>query len=209
VKPHAKKDGAVTATKQTSTYIDEITAQWKRERPDLNLDKLLLAVYLQRLGMLIDADFERYCQSQFKMRASDLRVLLALRRAGPPYSKRPTDLFRALLVTSGAITKQVDRLEKRRLVKRLPDQSYGGGFQVQLTDAGRKLVDKVVVALAHGTAVAQPVYDLPASERLAALRFGFKAISVLEHAREMNGHAVKAARRGRTPRVAAATHRQA
>ena len=112
---------------------------------------MLLAIYLQRLGMLIHADFERYCQAQFKMRASDLRVLLALRRGGPPYSKRPTDLFRALLVTSGAVTKQVDRLEKRRLVKRLPDQSYGGGFQVQLTDAGRKFVDKVVAALAAGS----------------------------------------------------------
>ena len=199
----------VTSTKQPPSYIDEITAQWKRERPDLDLDKLLLAVYLQRLGILIMSDFERYCQSQFKTGASDLRVLLALRRGGPPYSKRPTDLFRALLVTSGAVTKQVDRLEKRRLVKRLPDESYGGGFQVQLTDAGRKLVDKVVMALAEGSAVASPIYDLPASERQAALRFCFKAISLLEHAREMNGHVVKPARRGRRAKVTAAAQRQA
>jgi DNA-binding MarR family transcriptional regulator len=198
-----------TSIKQTSTYIDEITAQWRRERPDLDLDKLLLAIYLQRLGMLIHDDFERYCQSQFKMRASDVRLLLALRRSGPPYSKRPTDLFRALLVTSGAVTKQVDRLEKRRLVKRLPDRSYGGGFQVQLTDAGRKFVDKVVAALADGMAVAQPVYDLPAADLQAAMRFCFKAISVLEQAREANGRVVKTARRSRTPRAAAAAHRQA
>lgn len=202
------KDGTVRSAKQKSTtYIDDITAQWKRERPDLDLDKLLLAIYLQRLGMLIHGDFERYCQSQFRMPASDVRLLLALRRSGPPYSKRPTDLFRTLLVTSGAVTKQVDRLEKRRLVKRLPDQSYGGGFQVHLTDAGRKFVDKVVGALAEGSAVAQPLYDLPANERQAALRFAFKAISVLEHAREMNGNRVKLARRGRAPRTAAAAQR--
>jgi DNA-binding MarR family transcriptional regulator len=141
------------------------------------------------------------------MPASDVRLLLALRRSGPPYSKRPTDLFRALLVTSGAVTKQVDRLEKRRLVKRLPDQSYGGGFQVQLTDAGRKFVDKVLGALVEGRAVAQPLYDLPASDRQAALRFAFKAISVLEHAREMNGERVKSARRSRAARTAAAAQR--
>lgn len=185
------------SAKQRSSYIDEITAQWRRERPDLDLEKLLLGVYLQRLGMLIHADFEHYCQSQFKMRASDARVLLALRRGGPRHSKRPTDLFRALLVTSGAVTKQVDRLEKRRLVKRLPDQSYGGGFQVQLTDAGRRLVDQVVVALAEGKAVALPIYDIPAGERRAALSFCFKAISLLEHARETSGNVAKSARRGR------------
>src|SRR5205809_227168 len=113
----SKKVGTVTSAKKPTTYIDEITAEWRRERPDLDLDKLLLAIYLQRLGILISSDFERFCQVQFKMRASDLRVLLALRRGGAQHSRRPTDLFRALLVTSGAVTKQVDRLEKRRLVK--------------------------------------------------------------------------------------------
>ena len=201
--------GSVTSATQSPSYIDEITAQWKRERPDLDLDKLLLAVYLQRLGILIMSDFERYCQSQFKMGASDARVLLALQRGGPPYSKRPTDLFRALLVTSGAVTKQVDRLEKRRLVKRLPDESYGGGFQVQLTGAGRKMVDKVVKALAEGSAAASPIYDLPASERQAALQFCFKAISLLEHAREANGVAVKQTRRGRRVNTTKAAQRQA
>ena len=80
---------------------------------------------------------------------------------------------------------------------------------MQLTDTGRKLVDKVVAALAEGSAVASPIYDLPQGERQAALRFCFKAISLLEHAREMDGQAVKAARRSRTPRAAAAAHRQA
>ena len=197
--PPANRDRTVTSTKQSTTYIDDITAEWRRERPDLDLDKLLLAIYLQRLGILISSDFERYCQAQFKMRASDLRVLLALRRGGSQHSRRPTDLFRALLVTSGAVTKQIDRLEKRRLVKRLPDQSYGGGFQVKLTETGLKLVDKVVAALAAGKAVALPLYDIPASERQTALRFAFKAISALEHAREVDGAKVKAARRGRAP----------
>jgi DNA-binding MarR family transcriptional regulator len=117
-------------------------------------------------------------------------------------------LFRALLVTSGAVTKQVDRLEKRRLVKRLPDQSYGGGFQVQLTDAGLKLVDKVVASLAAGKAVALPLYDLPAGERQAALKFTFKAISALEHARELDSSKAKSARRGRAPRTASGVARQ-
>src|SRR5438477_10073403 len=53
-----KKDAPVPSAKRTTTYIDEITAQWRRERPDLDLDKLLLAIYLQLLGMLTHGDFE-------------------------------------------------------------------------------------------------------------------------------------------------------
>src|SRR5260221_6575890 len=76
------------------------------------------------------------CQARFGMSARDMRVLLALRRGGPPYALRPTDLFESLLVTSGAVTKQVDRLERRRLVKRLPDPEHGGGVLVQVPARG-------------------------------------------------------------------------
>jgi DNA-binding MarR family transcriptional regulator len=186
----------VTAKKQTS-HIDEITEQWRRERPDLDLSKLLLAVYLQRLGRMIDQDFERYCLDQYKMRASDMRILLALRRMRAPHAQRPTDLFRSLLVTSGAVTKQVDRLEKRKLVKRLPDPSYAGGFLVQLTEPGRKIVDQVVDALAEGSAVTPSVWDGTRQEREGALRFCYRAISQIEGDTPVNGHAPRADRGNR------------
>ncbi len=121
---------------EPDTFIEEITRQWEQARPDLDLGDFLLAIYLRRLGRLIESEYERMCQARFGMSAWDMRVLLALRRGGPPYAMRPTDLFEALLVTSGAVTKQVDRLQRRRLVKRLPDPDHGGGFRVQLTDRG-------------------------------------------------------------------------
>ena len=78
-----------------------------------------------------------------------MRVLYALRRAGAPYSRRPTELFRALLVTSGAITKQVDRLVKLKLVKRSPDPANKGSFLVNLTARGLKMADDALTALAE------------------------------------------------------------
>jgi DNA-binding MarR family transcriptional regulator len=131
------------------SFIGEITRQWERERPDLDLRDFLLAIYLRRLGRLIENEYDRMCQARFGMSAWDMRVLLALRRGGPPHTMRPTDLFEALLVTSGAVTKQVDRLERRRLVKRRPDPDYGGGFQVQLTKRGLEMVDAAVELLAR------------------------------------------------------------
>jgi DNA-binding MarR family transcriptional regulator len=167
-------------TGQSETIIGEITRQWERERPDLDLGDFLLAIYLRRLGRLIETEYDRVCQARFAMSAWDMRVLLALRRGGPPHAMRPTDLFEALLVTSGAVTKQVDRLERRRLVKRLPDPDYGGGFRVQLTKRGLEMVDAAVELLAVDSAVKPATAQLDPREREEGTRFCLKLVALLE-----------------------------
>ena len=68
----------------------------------------------------------------------------ALRRQGPPYELRPTDLFRLLGVTSGAMTYRIDKLVARGLVERAPDPEDGRGAVIRLTSAGIASADKVV-----------------------------------------------------------------
>jgi DNA-binding MarR family transcriptional regulator len=165
------------------SHVEEITEDWQRERPDIDLDRFLLSIYVQRLGQLIQQDFERLCQSEYRLRASDVRVLLALRRLGPPYAQRPTDLFRALLITSGAVTKQVDRLVARKLVVRLPDPDYLKGFLVKLTDKGLKLVDRIAEVIADGTAIAPEMSALTRAEIRSASRFCLRALKLLESER--------------------------
>jgi DNA-binding MarR family transcriptional regulator len=168
---------------QGESFIGEITRQWERERPDLDLGDFLLAIYLRRLGRLIESEYDRMCQARFGMSAWDMRVLLALRRGGPPYAMRPTDLFEALLVTSGAVTKQVDRLQRRRLVKRLPDPDYGGGFRVQLTKRGLEMVDAAVELLAVDSAIKPATAQLDPREREEGTRFCLKLVALLEPAK--------------------------
>ena len=48
---------------QGESFIGEITRQWERERPDLDLRDFLLAIYLRRLGRLIESEYERMCQA--------------------------------------------------------------------------------------------------------------------------------------------------
>ena len=165
------------------SHVEEIAADWRRERPDLDLDRFLLAIYLQRLGRIIQQDFEQLCQSRYRLRSSDLRVLLALRRRGLPYAQRPTDLFRALLITSGAVTKQVDRLVARKLVVRLRDPDYRKGFLVKLTDRGLKLVDEVAGEIADGTTIAPEMSALSRKEILNAAEFSLRALKLLERER--------------------------
>jgi DNA-binding MarR family transcriptional regulator len=180
--PNSPNVGTMKKTEYVS-HVEEITAEWRRERPDIDLYRFLLAIYLQRLGRIIQQDFEQLCQSRYRLRSSDLRVLLALRRRGSPYAQRPTDLFRALLITSGAVTKQVDRLVGRKLVVRLRDPDYRKGFLVKLTEKGLKLVDEVAGEIADGTSIAPEMSALSRKEILDAAQFSLRALKLLERER--------------------------
>ena len=178
-----KQDTKATKKIEYVSHVEEITADWRRERPDIDLDRFLLAIYLQRLGRIIQQDFVHLCQSRHRLRSSDLRVLLALRRRGKPYAQRPTDLFRALLITSGAITKQVDRLVARKLVVRLSDPDYRKGFLVKLTEKGLKLVDEVAGEIADSATIAPEMSALSRKEILNAVGFSFRSLKLLERER--------------------------
>jgi DNA-binding MarR family transcriptional regulator len=162
------------------SLIELITLQWQHERSDLDLSDFLLAIYLMRLGMLVERAYGRMCELRYGISGADMRVLLALRRGGPPYAKRPTDLFRALVVTSGAMTKKVDRLTEHGLVERMPDPGHGGGFLIRLTRKGLQVVEEVVEHLARQSVIAPAMSQFTAAEREAGNRFALRVLASLE-----------------------------
>src|ERR1700679_1146828 len=84
--------------------------------------------------------------ARFKLERWGFDVLASLRRAGKPYQLTPTQLYGSLMLTSGAMTNRVDRLEAAGLVERLNDPADRRGVLVSLTKDGLKLVDKAVTA---------------------------------------------------------------
>jgi DNA-binding MarR family transcriptional regulator len=164
------------------SFIELITVQWQRERGDLDLSNFLLAIYLMRLGTIIERAFGRQCEERYGISGSDMRVLFALRRGGPPYVKRPTDLFRALLVTSGAITKKVDRLAELEMVERLQDPGHLGGFLVRLTKKGLHIADEMVESLANESVIAPTMGQFTKAEREQGNLFALRMLSGLEAA---------------------------
>jgi DNA-binding MarR family transcriptional regulator len=120
--------------------LDLILAQWARERPDLDCAPMGVIgriTQLQREVFLAQrATFARH-----GLDAPSFDVLAALRRAGPPYQLTPTALMRTALVTSGAITQRLDRLEEKGLITRGRSDADGRAVVVSLTDAGRTALD--------------------------------------------------------------------
>lgn len=68
-------------------------------------------------------------------------VLASLRRAGPPYELSPTELYREMMLSSGAMTARIDKLESAGLVTRKADPNDRRGTRVRLTAKGKALID--------------------------------------------------------------------
>ncbi|RSN05596.1 MarR family transcriptional regulator [Nonomuraea sp. WAC 01424] len=123
--------------------VDNILRQWHAQRPDLDVSPMAVIGRLSRLSRLIDAELTRTFARHGLDRAS-FDVLATLRRSDPPHRLTPAALMRASMVTSGAVTQRLDRLESRGLVRRTPSDSDGRAVHVTLTDEGLALIGRVL-----------------------------------------------------------------
>lgn len=123
--------------------VSEIADQWRRERPDLDPSPLLVIGRIQHLAERLDTVL-RPPFAEVGLGNGDFDVLAALRRAGRPFELTPTQLGEQMLVTSGAVTKRVDRLLAQGLVSRSIAETDARGRVVALTPAGRRLVDRLI-----------------------------------------------------------------
>ncbi|MFI6169493.1 MarR family winged helix-turn-helix transcriptional regulator [Nocardia sp. NPDC051052] len=121
-------------------HVDHVLAQWQDQRPDLDVSPMAVLGRLSRLTQLSGAELRKTFAAH-GLDAASFDVLATLRRGEPPHSLTPTELMRSAMVTSGAITQRLDRLEERGLVRRSRSESDGRGIHVALTDAGHKLID--------------------------------------------------------------------
>lgn len=128
-----------------SDRIERLVGQWAAERPDLDLDTMDLVARLTRVGQLINGRIEEFAAS-YGVHRGEGDVLFTLRRAGPPFRLTPTRLAAALLITSGTMTNRLDRLEKRGLIKRLPNPNDRRSLDVELSADGKRLVDEAIEA---------------------------------------------------------------
>ncbi len=148
--------------------VDRITDQWARERPELDTSPMGVVGRLHRLAALLDVEL-RTVFATAGLGNGEFDVLATLRRSGPPFRLTPAELCSSAMVTSGAVTKRVDRLEERGLVTRSVSESDRRGREVHLTARGRALVDDLVVEhWANEDRLLQPL-DAAERDQLAGL----------------------------------------
>ncbi len=129
--------------------VDRMLETWEHEWPGLDVSSLSVISRIARASRLltdrIDDNFEEHGLSGW-----GYRLLATLRHSAPPQQLTPTALARAVMVTSGAMTKQLDRLEDEGLLYRMPDPDDRRGILISLTPRGRELIDEIILAhIAH------------------------------------------------------------
>ena len=121
-------------------HVGRIMAQWAVERPDIDVSPQGVIGRLHRLAVRLDEEL-RPVFAAAGLSDGDFDVLASLRRSGAPFELSPGQLAATTMVTSGAVTKRLDRLEGAGLVVREIDSDDGRARRVRLTERGRALVD--------------------------------------------------------------------
>ncbi len=142
--------------------VDQLSADWLRERPDLPVEPMAIWSRIKRLEIYLD-QARRAAYAEHGLEVSEFDVLAALRRAGDPYRLSPGQLIQQTHVTSGTMTNRIDRLVGRGFVGRESHPQDGRAVLVALTDAGRQVVDDAITRLLQ--VEAELLAAMPAEQR--------------------------------------------
>ncbi|WP_159501444.1 MarR family winged helix-turn-helix transcriptional regulator [Microbacterium sp. 18062] len=125
--------------------VARIQAEWRAARPDLDPSPQGVIGRLHRIAQALTAELTRV-YADFDLSEPEFDLLATLRRAGAPYARTAGELAAHTMVTTGGLTKRVDRLIERGLVERGGEASDARRRVIRLTDAGRELIDRAVTA---------------------------------------------------------------
>lgn len=153
-----------------SDLIDKLISQWAKQRPDLDASPMGLVGRVLRLSLILQARVDETLKA-FDLALWQFDVLATLRRFGSPYRMSPKQLLNEVMLSSGAMTNRIDRLESKGLVRRLPDPCDRRGVLIELTAKGLRLIDRAIEARFDEAREVKALLSAPECKALeAALR---------------------------------------
>ncbi len=114
----------------------KVPADWISEDAGGDPSTVLIIMWAGRLARRVDAFYQETLR-EHGLLYSDFSVLSILRFSGPI---APKQLNTTLAITSGGLTKTIQRMEREGLVRRAPDPDDGRGTLVSLTRKGEQVI---------------------------------------------------------------------
>lgn len=139
---HRTQKATASGRDRTALRHTRLPERWRAELGPVDEDTVLIMAGLARLSRTIDEAYRADLHA-FGLAVSEYTALHTLRIGGPPYRMSPSRINEALALSSGGVTKTIDRLEAAGFVKRRPDPDDGRGVLVELTPRGRKLAVQI------------------------------------------------------------------
>lgn len=118
--------------------------QWRRERPDVDANVMATVGRLLEAALLIDRTRLAPLALRFGLQTGEFDVIATLRRSGKPYELTPKQLYEALMLSSGAMTSRLDRLEHAELIERRASTRDRRSVDIRLTKKGIALIDEIL-----------------------------------------------------------------
>jgi DNA-binding MarR family transcriptional regulator len=118
-------------------HVDQMVEAWAAAEPDLDVSPLQVAGRLLRGAALLERQIEAALHA-LGLSFADFDVVNTLRRRADPHGTNPKVLAESALITTGAMTTRLHRLERAGLVERHPDPDDGRAVRIRLTAAGRE-----------------------------------------------------------------------
>lgn len=131
-----------SSMERQSDAVDALVEAWQAARPGLD------ARHLHVLGRVsrIEAAFRRRVDDLLAPLGLswDMFDLMATLWRAPGHAMRPGELSRWCLLSSGAMTKRIDRVVAAGLARREPDPGDRRAQLIRLTEAGEALAERAV-----------------------------------------------------------------
>lgn len=125
-------------------HVDFVVDQWSRAMPELDASSMKIFGRMLRLMKHLGKEWAE-AMAQFGFREGEFDVLATLRRAGEPYCLSPTQLYKSLLITSGAMTNRLNHLEQQGLIRRIADPDDKRSTLVCLTPHGQERIEQALI----------------------------------------------------------------
>lgn len=123
--------------------IDRVVAQWDKQKPDLNTLPMAMIGRTMRLAKHLESIVTEV-HKKYDLKLGEFDVLATLLRSGKPYQLTPSELIASMMLTSGAMTNRLDKLEQKGLISREHSKTDRRSIRVRLTARGLKLVEQVM-----------------------------------------------------------------
>lgn len=150
--------------------LDHIIQQWQVERPDLDAEPMAISGRILRLAHHLERRLNKVLKP-YGLMLGEFDVLATLRRNGHPYAMTPSQLMQTVMLTSGAMTNRLDRLEQKGFIVRGQHPEDRRSLQVKLTKEGLQLIDQAMEArFAEGKDLQSPLKPAECEAAASLLR---------------------------------------
>ncbi|PQJ49218.1 MarR family transcriptional regulator [Vibrio jasicida] len=123
--------------------IDRVVSQWAKEKPELDTEPMAIMGRLMRIAKHMENHVAEL-HKRYDLKMGEFDVLATLRRSGQPYRLTPSELISSMMLTSGAMTNRLDKLEKKGLIAREHSKEDRRCVTVELTEKGFELIDSLI-----------------------------------------------------------------